>query len=255
MSRNDLPAFTPRCVTAPAGVALASGHGRDRARCRSPYRPGGASPRRASCFDLMPESWASVMPGRARTRAVCTASGADTTTMWSQSVSSPVSNSSGMSSTATGSLRRPVSARKSRRASATRGWDDRFEPRQRSRIRKHTGAEPLAVDRPVLADARKSGLDGGNGRAAVERVNHGIGIEHRHALVTEHAGRRRFAHADRAGQADDDHRGRNGRRAGGSSAHGREALIRSALPRACLRRAHSQGPGPPSARSSRRRRP
>src|SRR5262245_37615269 len=70
------------------------------------------------CLARMAANLSSVIPGRANTRSRCTSGGAETTTTASTRASPPVSNSSGMSSTATFSPRALASA--SRRSSEAR---------------------------------------------------------------------------------------------------------------------------------------
>ncbi len=85
--------------------------------------------------------------------------------------------------------------------------DDTLEPAQLIAIGKHQPAQRSAIDTRRARGPRKGGLDRGEQRAAgaLETVNLGIGIEDRHAQCLEHRRHRRLAHADRAGEADDDH--------------------------------------------------
>ncbi len=69
-------------------------------------------------------------------------------------------------------------------------------------------ASAVAVDASGPGRAREMRLDLGDQRAfrALQPVHDGVGVEHRHAFLGEHAGDGRLAHADRAGEAEDDHR-------------------------------------------------
>ena len=95
--------------------------------------------------------------------------------------------------------------RKSISAATTRGCtmaSSRLQPCLRAR---QLLAEQLAVDLAAARDAGKGRLDRPDGLAFIEAVHPGIGVEHRHAAAREMLGRRRLAHADGAGEADDEH--------------------------------------------------
>jgi hypothetical protein len=84
---------------------------------------------------------------------------------------------------------------------------DAFELAHRGRVREHLCAQRGAVERAVHDHARE-GLFDCRQRAAVrslQRVDGGVGVEHRHAGAAEGGGGGGFAHADAAGQADDFH--------------------------------------------------
>src|SRR5262245_21969158 len=109
-------------------VATASRRARPCARAASnPSEVSTTKPARARfsasgiCLARMASSFSMVMPGRSSTRARWTSGGADTTTTASTRRSPPVSNRSGISSTATFSPRAFASAIRRRSASCTSG--------------------------------------------------------------------------------------------------------------------------------------
>ena len=76
---------------------------------------------------------------------------------------------------------------------------------QRRLIAEHAPAELDAVDLAVRRGAGKRRLDRRDRRAVIELVHGGVGVMHRHAFFGEHFRRRRFSHAERAGEAEDEH--------------------------------------------------
>ena len=76
---------------------------------------------------------------------------------------------------------------------------------------KPAGSRSSAADsfwrstRPSRGRAGKRCLDRRHRRARVELVHLGVGVAHRDAALAEARRDRRFAHADRAGQSDDQH--------------------------------------------------
>ncbi len=82
---------------------------------------------------------------------------------------------------------------------------DRFEARERRRIGEHSAPEEGAIDNAVACGAWKSHLDRIRRLARIERMDHGIEIMNRDALVAKHRGGRRLAHADRPGKAENKH--------------------------------------------------
>src|SRR6185312_9099435 len=82
---------------------------------------------------------------------------------------------------------------------------DRLEALEGERIAHHALAEAHAIDHTVARRARKGRLDGGRDLARVELMHHRIRVVHRHAAFGKEACGRRFAHADRAGEPEDDH--------------------------------------------------
>ena len=81
---------------------------------------------------------------------------------------------------------------------------DCFEPRQRRGIAEHLRGELGAIDFAGGGRAGKRLLDRGNGFAFVEGVHHRVGIVNRHARLGKKLRGPRFAHAERAGQAQDE---------------------------------------------------
>ena len=82
---------------------------------------------------------------------------------------------------------------------------DRFEPLERLGIANELFGKPCAVDLAVNRDAGERCLDRANRLAFVEPVHYRIGIMHRHAGRAKEIRRGRLAHADRAGEAEDEH--------------------------------------------------
>src|SRR3546814_7687614 len=74
------------------------------------------------------------------------------------------------------------------------------------RMTEHAGTEFLAIDAARSGGAGKARLDRRDQRAArpLQPMHLGIGVEHRHAFAFEHRGRGRLAHADRAGEPEDE---------------------------------------------------
>lgn len=82
---------------------------------------------------------------------------------------------------------------------------DRLQAPQGGGISKHPGAELAPVDAACDDDTRKGGIDRRHCSAAAgHQAMHGrVGVVHRHAEAPQHIRRRRLAHTDRAGQAQD----------------------------------------------------
>jgi len=85
--------------------------------------------------------------------------------------------------------------------------DDRLQPRHRLRLAQHGSREADPVDRAIADGVGESRRDQGNGPAAIERMDRGIGIMDRNAARLKQSGGGRLAHADRAGQAEDEGHG------------------------------------------------
>lgn len=85
---------------------------------------------------------------------------------------------------------------------------DGFEPPEGGSVAEHPCAEGAPVDRPVDDHARERRRDWRHGptAAAEQAVHHGIGIMDGDAEAAKLRGRGALAHADRTGEADDDHR-------------------------------------------------
>jgi hypothetical protein len=82
---------------------------------------------------------------------------------------------------------------------------DRFELLDRLRPADESFGELAAIDSSLDRDAGKRRLDRRDRLALIEAVHHGVGIMHRHAGLAEETRGDRFAHADRAGEAEDEH--------------------------------------------------
>ena len=85
------------------------------------------------------------------------------------------------------------------------GVNDGLEPRDRGAIGEHALRQKITVDRAVDKHPWEGALDSLRAGAAVKGVDGDVGVEHRRAFGGEHCRHRRFAHGDRAGQANDDH--------------------------------------------------
>ena len=86
---------------------------------------------------------------------------------------------------------------------------DPFEAAEFFGVPEDALREPLPVDRAGLAaHPRECRLDGEHrGPAAAKQAMHdSIGVEQRHAEMPQHRRGGAFTHADRAGEAEDDHR-------------------------------------------------
>ncbi len=117
------------------------------------------------CSAIMAAISESVMRRRARTRAICTLRGAETTTTWSTCRSPPVSNSSGMSSTAKSARAARARARKRRCALPHHGVQDLLQLAQCGRVGQDFCAQRGAVQRAVGDGAGKRLGDRGQGAA------------------------------------------------------------------------------------------
>ena len=86
---------------------------------------------------------------------------------------------------------------------------DRFQPAQRSAVFEDDPAQRGPVYGAVPQDAGKGGRDRGHRGAAARKqaVHHLVGIMDRQTHAAQHGRGSGLAHADRAGQAEDHHRG------------------------------------------------
>ena len=93
--------------------------------------------------------------------------------------------------------------------------DDGLQPAQLRTAPEHPLAQPCPVDGAVPHHAGEGLADSAHRGAArsQQAVHRGIGIVYRQAQMAEHPGRRRLAHPDRAGEADDHHIGQPSRSA------------------------------------------
>ena len=100
--------------------------------------------------------------------------------------------------------------------------NQRFEPLQFRRFAKHTLGQRGAIHAGGPGRARELRLDLGDQGAvgALQLVNGRIRVEHRYAFLSEHLRDRRLAHADRAGETEEDHDISLSRRAGVSAGSG-----------------------------------
>ena len=87
------------------------------------------------------------------------------------------------------------------------GMHDRLESAARIRVAEHRGTKFCAVNAVRSGRTRKCCFDRRERRTAgaLQPVDFGIGIEHRHARAPQHRRDGRLAHADRAGETEDDH--------------------------------------------------
>ncbi len=85
--------------------------------------------------------------------------------------------------------------------------NDRLQPVQRGIVAEHRRPERRPVEDAVDDDPRKRRRDRRQRRPArgLERMDRGVGVEHRHMATPEHRRDGRLAHADRAGETKDDH--------------------------------------------------
>lgn len=84
-----------------------------------------------------------------------------------------------------------------------------FEPAPSLAVRKNPRTKPAPIDPAALVtDAGKCGVDGDDRSSpgSHQPVDFGIGIEQRHAQAAQRRRGIAFAHADRPGEAEDDHR-------------------------------------------------
>ncbi len=82
---------------------------------------------------------------------------------------------------------------------------DGFEPLEFAGLGQEGSGELLAIDLAVCGRAGKCRLDRGNGGSLVEPVYLRIRIADGNAECAQPAGHRGLAHADGAGEADDEH--------------------------------------------------
>ena len=158
------------------------------------------------CLARIAANFSAVMPGRASTRARCTSAGAVTTTTASQRARRRSRTGAGCRARRPARAPRPRRARK--RLALGRAPADARSPRarlQRAASSEHAAAERRAVDDPVRDGARETPpRSSGAAARRVERVHDRIGVVDRHAEAPEHRRGRRLAHADRAGEAEDE---------------------------------------------------
>src|SRR3546814_1521416 len=83
----------------------------------------------------------------------------------------------------------------------------RFQPLQFYVVTEHPLAERLPVDAARTGGAGKGGFDPGHKLAArtLQAMHFSVSVEDGHAQSPKHIRDRRLAHADRSGEADDDH--------------------------------------------------
>ena len=161
-----------------------------------------AFPRPASASRAIAANFSSVMPGAGEDARALHLRGAVTTRTASQSRSPPVSNRSGMSSTATGARAATAAVRNASRSARTSGCTIASSSFRRSGSTEHLLAERRTIDDPVRDGAGKCFRDERGGGAAIERVHDRIGVVDGNAERPEHRRGRRLAHADRAGEAE-----------------------------------------------------
>lgn len=87
--------------------------------------------------------------------------------------------------------------------------DDGLQPGQRRGVAEHLRPQGLAVDGTVPHHAGKGGRYGRHRGPPRQHqaVDGGVGVVHRQSQAAQHGGRRRLAHADRPGEAQDEHQG------------------------------------------------
>ena len=87
-----------------------------------------------------------------------------------------------------------------------RRMDQSLKPGQFVRLAQHAFGEAVAVDPVRPGGAREMRLDLRDQHPfrSLQAVHRGIGVEHRHAFIREHSRDGRFAHADGAGESQDD---------------------------------------------------
>ena len=83
------------------------------------------------------------------------------------------------------------------------GMHQSFQPRQRAGITGEGFGQRRPIHHATLGGARIGRLDHRRCFAGIKFMDHRIGVEHRNAFGGEQLGGLAFAHADRAGQADD----------------------------------------------------
>ena len=151
-------------------------------------------------------SFASVMPGRASTRARWISGSAVTTTMTSARSAAPVSKRSGTSiSDQAASLSPRSRARNASSLSRTSGCtiaSSRASAAGSPTTRSASRARSIA---PSAVTPGNAASIGATAAPAIEAMHGRIGIVHRNAAAREHRRGRALAHADRSGEADDAH--------------------------------------------------
>ena len=178
-----------------------------RRRCRRRNRRARACPHRASGGRGSTSSFASVIPGRASTRARCTSAGAETTMTLSKACSPWVSNSKGMSNSSAGAS--ALASNEARALGVDGRVDDRLERGELVGIAEDPRGERVAVEHAVIDRARKALADRRDQlrpRPCSRRTT-ASASNTRDAGAREHLGDGRLAHADRAGERDPDHDG------------------------------------------------
>ena len=103
-----------------------------------------------------------------------------------------------------GTLRR-LAAQKGALGLQHQGMDNGFEALEFAGLRQQRCGELLAIDLASGRGAGKSRLDCRHGGALVELVHLGVGIAHSNAKRTQTRGDGGLAHADGAGEANDQH--------------------------------------------------
>ena len=141
----------------------------------------------------------------------------------------------------------PARCRKSISASTTIGCTMASSSLSAGLRARQSLAEQLAIDLAAARRAGKRRLDRRNRVAFIEAMHAGIGVEHGHPGPREMLGRRRFAHADAAGEADDQHHEAPSEAA--TWALQRRRHLRAA------RRTSARSPEPPDAAACRAHRP
>ena len=121
----------------------------------------------------------------------------------SNSLSPPVSNSSGMSNSSAGASRCSCEEALARRRAPRDGRSPRARrarrvAKDRAGSASRSSTPPCTVAGKALADR----VDQSTARALQAARTIGVGIEHRHAGALEHLRDGRLAHADRAGERD-----------------------------------------------------
>ena len=109
---------------------------------------------------------------------------------------------------------------------------DGLEPAERCVIPEHHRGELAAIDLAAVGRPGERALDQRDCFALIELMHHGVGIVDRHSRLGKELCRRRFAHAEGAGQAQDEgamaHASRHPRRRRKSSAErsGRPRMVK-----------------------------
>jgi len=163
------------------------------------------------CLARMARNFASLMPGRRSTRSRCRKVGAGHD---DDRIAAPrraaLEEQRDIEDDEAGRGAAPCGARKRRSSCRTSGWRIASSRRSAARSGK-TSAPSFGRSMPRGPETPGNGrLDRGDRRAArtEQPVDRGIGVMHGNAEPAQHRCRRALAHADRAGEAEDDHRKR-----------------------------------------------